>query len=265
MEKENSLGLLQKIKVFKIICCLPVLFGINVQAQEFRVNGNISYPVIGSLSESNRGKFPVLSIIDYDSPSSPTVKEVYTNAVGGKLGAEVRLDQRISDAFLDVGLQFDLIRFKRVNKIIFSDSTDLLCYYKGTEVYYKEDQFSKVGKTSVLYLEFPIHVGYKFLKKKLVFKLGVVQSFMLYSNQTKVKSSGKIIEDKSGDGINNLILGIDIEASYVIYKQFEGFMSYSRSFNEIYKDDYQLAGQAKYNLFSIGVKYQLFNYSRRKY
>ena len=63
-------------------------------------------------------------------------------------------------------------------------------------------------------------------------------------------------KDKSSNGFTNLVFNGNIEVEYLIYKNIGININYTRSFSSIY-DDYASIGKPKYNIFSLGLSYQI--------
>jgi hypothetical protein len=118
-----------------------------------------------------------------------------------------------------------------------------------------------LGKTTTLHLQIPVTIGRKFLRDRLVVSAGTVGSFILHATEAKEEYSlaNGINEykDKSTNSYNAFLLGGVADVTYFIHKQIGIKLSYQRSFNPIYKSDYQAGGKTYFNILSAGVTFQL--------
>lgn len=258
-----------------LFICLLFFSSLLSYAQKINYSINLDFhlPYIAP-SEKNYETYP--SSTGYIT--TPGIKENYSENLGGKLGGQMQLNIT-NNLSISTGLRFNLIRFKRNDKMInptlnLSDRTFLVdssfinIYSPDTSgliitpvVSYTFDQDKDLGKSSILYTEIPIHINYAFLNQKLFVKIGINVAFLTYSEIYKYSvdesyffSMPTVEKDKSSDGLTNLMWSGNIGIEYVVYKNIGLNLNYSRSFNSIYDEDASV-GKPKYNIFSVGLSY----------
>lgn len=254
----------------RLLVVVLFLLNINCFGQKINYRIELSYntPYIAEVKNNiPSGQYN----IGYTSIITNTgIKETYDSKSGVKFSG--RLSYQISSKLhLESGLSLSIIRFKQ-SQIVNSNFDNILIdniiigdIYTSDSLWgpITDNEFietnKNLGKTSVLYTEIPIIVGYSFFNNKLICKLGMSASFLTYSEVYKYNTdyfynSNPVIVDSSSDGLNNLLLNGHLEIEYLVYKNIGLNMNYQRSFNSIY-DDNMSVGDPKYNLFSLGVSY----------
>jgi hypothetical protein len=103
--------------------------------------------------------------------------------------------------------------------------------------------------------------GTSFLNKKLLVRLGISPSILIYSSTYKQQfvNSLQVYNDTSNDDFSSTLFSGMLHVTYLIYGRVGLDAIYQRAFTDIYKADYQYAGKAKHNLLSLGMSYNFFN------
>ncbi len=118
---------------------------------------------------------------------------------------------------------------------------------------------SDVGRTNILYTEIPISAIYKYRRFK--FETGISASIRTYSNRYMLEydmlEGIRTINKYNDNGINNVIWLMNVGVSYALFNGIDFNLQYSRGLNGIYTNSLGNNGIPKYNIFSLGVTYNL--------
>ncbi len=256
-------------KIFVIAILLSSLSSFG-QKLNYRVELNYNLPYIAEVEND-------VPTAQYNNSSGYTIittqagiKETYESKSGAKFSG--RLSYQISNnLYLESGISLNLIRFKQ-SQIVDADFDNILDGITIEDIYAGDSLWgpaftdyeligtnNDLGKTTIIYTEIPIIIGYSFFDNKLKCKLGLSASFLTYSEIYKYNTdcfynSNSVIIDSSSDGLNNLVFNGNLEIEYLVYKNIGLSINYQRSLNSIYDDSYSV-GDPKYNLLSLGVSY----------
>ena len=241
--------------VISFLSCVPFL---HAQKLGLSVQASINYPYIPSLTTPK--EYPVhypvgtgYVEITNGGNSYGQSQELYDCYTGEEIGINAEYTIK-GNLFLKTGVDLSLVRFKR---------TIIVIPLEGNKFKNNSDYYPNVGKTSIMYVDIPLGVGYRFFRKKLSIGLGCNVSFIAYSEQHVRKlytgyyvGYGPEEKDKSSDGLNNTTFSPYAEASWLFFKKFSVFGRYSHQLNPIFDKDNQYAGKARLQLFEMGLGYQ---------
>jgi hypothetical protein len=119
-----------------------------------------------------------------------------------------------------------------------------------------------VGNTTTLSLQVPVLVGTRFLQKKLEVRTGALFSYLLHATQTKEQYTASTqsisqYKDSGKDGFTEFQAGVTVQTTYLFGRHMGLDFAFQKFFTPIYKSAEQFAGEAKYNLLSLGLSYKL--------
>lgn len=265
------------------IICIFIVLSLSAQKINYSFGFQFNKLKIGSLTHTQEYPDASSGAGYYTIINGYNIKEKYNDNIGVKALANV--DYSLTERFsIRSGLRLNLLRFQQkvslksdnssigVIPITDGGSINILADY-GTPIGYDLDgnyygqivvndldvDLSKVGKTTVLYTEIPISALFKY--RRLKFETGLTASIRTFSKRAVLESnelSGLSVNNRYNDSsINSIVWLMNLGISYNIISGVDFTMQYSRGLNGIYTNSIGNSGIPKYNIFSLGVTYNL--------
>lgn len=271
-----------------IICFTLLILPSIIFGQKISYNVKLCYnlPYIADIKETPNLYPSISTTTGYTSyTTSYTLNENYSSKSGARISGNLiyQLNSRLT---IEGGLQLNLIRYKQSTTINNNDlqltginintlaeegnpygviygenferDTSGFIIFPSNESISLDDD---LGKTNILYTEIPLLVGYSFFNNQLFCRIGISAAFLTYSEVYKYNLESysfvtQVEKDKSSDGFTNFVLNGNVEIEYFFYKNIGLNLSYNRSFNSVYDENASI-GKPKYNIFSLGISYQI--------
>ena len=194
---------MKKTLFISLIFILASLFSYG---QKFNYNIKLSYnlPYIAEIKETPNLYPPISTTTGFSSyTTNYTLNESYSSKSGGRISGNI-VYQINSRLIIEGGIQLNLLRFQQKTEVtglddIFSGriieiDTSLIIGEPFWEIYPETrlpvENKDDLGKSSVLYTEIPINIGYTFFNNKLKCKLGIISSFLAYAEVYDYRGQG---------------------------------------------------------------------------
>jgi hypothetical protein len=184
-----------------------------------------------------------------------------------KLGLSIFATQEMplfNPIILSLGLGFDLLNYSlsynQTNLMPLSGNTVIV----ENPIIKKYGAQNPIFNNSILYVSVPLSVKYPILSGKVNALGGVVANILMYNKQefsyTKYIDSNGVqsIEnrtDETNDGINKLLLLLNLGFEYNINDIISVNFSYKVGLSPLYESQYSFIENSALNLFNIGAKY----------
>jgi opacity protein-like surface antigen len=249
-----------------LICCNNFLLG---QGVHIKFNTSVNHVLIPTTRVSveyllqNSSGFNSKEVI---------LQETFNNNLGISAGGKIQYELG-KKFYLETGIDLSLVRFQRKFQLVFPEEINQYEPVNGQSygnhwtgrdyqsTFYEQSE--KVGKTSILYLNIPVELGYSF-NEKFNIKSGLVIGTVPYSEtyvqglkmQNGTGYQVVLTKDRSSNGINNFNLALNAGISYKIIPKISADLNYSKYFTSIYYSN-ENAHKAKIHLFNLGFSYYL--------
>jgi len=268
---------------FLVFSCLQA----SAQIKDFTIKIAANRPVIADVSKKSELTTPIPVSSGYTTyTNSFSLNEIFDEKSGVGLNSSFQVFT-FKNFFIETGLGIQYYRYTRSVKVETIDQSsivllpgnagqpygsivgytilrdadgNLIVNPGGSPINAFPETSANVGKTTTLYLQFPLITGKSFLKNKLLVRAGLTADFLLQATEIKrnysLQNGFYEYKDHQADGISNLTLNGVFQTSYFITKHISVDLTYQRSFTSIYSDSN--VGKAYYNIFSAGASFCFF-------
>jgi len=249
---------------------------------KYYLEASTNYSLIPTLTETLKITIPVPSTgFSHVYTNPTTIKESYAS----KFGFDIQggIIKKLSNKFeLDAGIGVSMVNYHKKIEIISNYEnvevpsinetvqTNIETIYGFSQIHSFDsilinssdryelwgEDLGKIGKTKIYYLSFPINVSYQIINYKLTIGTGLSPSIIIYSSEIKINDDltpDVIKNDKTSDGLANLVLSTNIHLQYHIFSTFWIKSEFQQGVSDIYDE----GSNAKYRLVKFGVKYYL--------
>ena len=281
-----------RINVFIILLFLSCL---KIEAQYslfLELNGNSS--ILPTLHKSDHVASPLPPGTGYYSSYvyGERRTESFNPGLAGSIsgGIKIELTNRFS---FESGVEMSLLNYQRIKKFELVDNTKILNGNLGSSVGIIGQQFPiisvqniqrdstgriiltdsathisathiaipgmpNLGKTSIVYLSFPINLNYMFLDKRLSLGFGFSPTFIIYSSQVIREPSSypsKELTDRTSKGMRLLGIAANLNIRYHLKGNIWLTAAFQQFLSPIYSKSESFAGNAKCRLIKAGLRY----------